>query len=172
MHAWVDKLETNLSHSADAFKQHKPSLDILRDTIDDKLPEYTDGADIETIIADLIRSGRANGIGQCVPATLPHDAIVQLLPGADLPETGVDALIEIPGVWSSAAPDDILGPTSMLICKHPTDANLNGSHFGVPFSLGMAIPGSDADAADDIIVAWWVPGSSASATLKPGKRRR
>ena len=100
MHTWVDKLETNLSHSADAFRQHKPSLDILRDTIDGKLPAYTDGADIETIIAVFIRIGHASGIGKCVPATLPHDAIVQLFPGADLPETGVDALIEIPGVYS------------------------------------------------------------------------
>ena len=43
-------------------------------------------------------------------------------------------------------------------------AGINDEHWGtastVPFSLGMAIPSSDADVSDYILVAWWVPGAS------------
>ena len=94
-----------------------PDLDILRKTIDGQLPEYADGPDIEMIIADIIRYGQTSTIETIAPATLPRDAIVQLFPGGDLPETGVDALIEIPGIWQPTAPDDILGPGSMVICR-------------------------------------------------------
>ena len=42
----------------------------------------------------------------------------------------------------------------------------------VPFSLGVAIPRADADDSDDIMVAWWVPGASPSATLRVGKKAK
>ena len=50
------------------------------------------------IIADIIRYGQPSTTEKIGLATLPHDAIVQLFPGGDLPETGVDSLIEIPGI--------------------------------------------------------------------------
>ena len=42
----------------------------------------------------------------------------------------------------------------------------------MPFSLGMAVPGSDADAWGYILVAWWVPGTSAAATAGTGKKAK
>ena len=47
--------------------------------------------------------------------------------------------------------------------------SIGGPDSTVPFSLGMAVPGSDADASGYILVAWWVPGTSAAATLRAGK---
>ena len=93
----------------------KPDLQILRRTIDGELPEYADGPGIETIIADIVRYGQTSAMAAIAPGTLPHDAIVQLFPGGDLPETGVDALTEA---------DDILGPGSMVICIGGTTSNI------------------------------------------------
>ena len=170
MHAWVDKYETKLAHSHDAFQKHKPELDILRQTIDGKLPEYADGPDIETIIADIILYGQRSTTDAIASATLPHDAIVQLFPGGDLPETGVDTLIEIPGIWRPTAPDDILGPGSMVICRPTLKMHIGPSTINLPFSLGMAIPGDDAD--DYVLVSWWVPGAAPSGSLRPGKKAK
>ena len=50
--------------------------------------------------------------------------------------------------------------------------SIGGSGSSVPFSLGMAVPGSDADASDCILVAWCVPGASAAATLRAGKKAK
>ena len=170
MHAWVDKYETKLAHSHDAFQKHKPELDILRQTIDGKLPEYADGPDIETIIADIIRYGQRSTTDAIASATLPHDAIVQLFPGGDLPETGVDTLIEIPGIWQPTAPDDILGPGSMVICRPTLTMHIGPTAIDLPFSLGMAIPGDDAD--DYVLVSWWVPGAAPSGSLRAGKKAK
>ena len=172
MHAWIDKFEMNLAHSHDAYTKHKLELDTLRQTINGELPEYAEGPDMELIIADIVRSGRATSSDKLVPATLPHDAIVQLFPGGDLPETGVDALIEIPGLWQPTVPDDILGPGSMVMCRPTFTMSIGGEKCTVPFSLGAAVPGSDADASDSIVVAWWVPGSSPAASLRPGKKAK
>ena len=38
MHAWLDKYETKLAHSHDAYTKHQPGLDILRKTIDGHYP--------------------------------------------------------------------------------------------------------------------------------------
>ena len=84
---------------------------------------------------------------------MPHDALVQLFPGADLPETCVDALIEIPGMRDAPVPDDIIGPSSMVICKPPLPMIVGGSTTPVPFSLGMVVPGSGADDCDYLVVA-------------------
>jgi len=172
MDAWIDKFETNLAYSHDSYTKHKPELDILRQTINGELPEYVDGPDIELIISDIVRFGQATSSEILVPVALPHDAIVQLFPGGDLPETGVDALVEIPGVWQPTVADDILGPGSMVICRPTSTMSIGGTTYTVPFSLGAAIPGSDADASDCIVVAWWVPGASPSASLRPGKKAK
>ena len=50
--------------------------------------------------------------------------------------------------------------------------SIGGSGSRVPFSLGMAVPGSDADAWGYILVAWWVPGTSAAATAGTGKKAK
>ena len=171
MHAWIDKFETNLAHSA-SYTKHKPELDTLRQIIDGKIPEYADGLGIDHIIADIIRFGRGTPTAILNVATLPHDAIVQLFPGGDLPETGVDSLIEVPGLWQPTVPDDILGPGSMVICRPSLTMNIGVTTTTVPFSLGMAIPGSDADDSDYILVAWWVPSASPAATLRPGKKAK
>ena len=169
MHAWVDKFETNLAHSHASYTKHKPEL-ILRQTIDGEIREYADGLD--HIIADIIRFGRGTPAAIQTFATLPHDAIVQLFPGGALPETGVDSLIEVPGVWQPTVPDDMLGPGSMVICRPPLTMSIGGTTTRVPFSLGMAIPGSDADDSDYILAAWWVPSASPAATLRPGKKAK
>ena len=106
------------------------------------------------------------------PVAFPPDAIVQLFPGADHPETGVDALIQIPGVWEPTVADDLLGPGSMVICRPTATMRIGDTTYTVPFSLGAAVPGSDADASDCIVVAWWVPGASPSAALRPGKKAK
>ena len=67
-------------------------------------------------------------------------------------------------------PDDIIGPGSMVICKPPLPMIVGGSTTPVPFSLGMVVPGSDADDCDYLVVAWWVPGASAAATFRRGKK--
>ena len=109
MMVWLDKFDTTLSHSHDSYTKHKPELIILRKTINGEIPEYADGPNIDDIIADIVRFGRAT---PTAPLSAP---VLQLFPGADLPETGVDGLIEIPGVWQPTAADDILGPCSMVI---------------------------------------------------------
>ena len=103
-----------------------PDLDILRKTIDGQLPEYADGPDIEMIIADIIRYGQPSTTETIGLATLPDDAIVQLVPGGDLPEMGVDALIQIPGIWQATAPDDIRDPWS-----YAGRAGIKDEHWGV-----------------------------------------
>ena len=172
MHAWIDKFEMNLAHSNASYTKLKPELDTLRQTIDGAIPEYAKGPDIDHIIADLIRFGRVTPTAALTPATLPHDAIVQLFPGGDLPETGVDSLIQIPGIWQATAPDDILGPGSMVICKPHLTMSTGATTTTVPFSLGMAIPGSDSDDSDYILVAWWVPSAAPVATFRPGKKAK
>ena len=106
------------------------------------------------------------------PVAFPPDAIVQLFPGADHPETGVDALIQIPGVWEPTVADDLLGPGSMVICRPTATMRIVDTTYTVPFSLGAAVPGSDADVSDYILVAWWVPGASAAATMRAGKKAK
>lgn len=172
MHAWINKFETNLAHSHDECTKHKPELDTLRQTIDGELPEFVDGPDIDRIIADIIRFGQTTPTAALAPGTLPHDVIVQLFPGGDLPETGVDTLVQIPGVWQPTAPDDILGPGSMVICKPALTMSIGGTTTTVPFSLGIAIPGSDVDGSESIMVAWWVPSASPAATFRPGKKAK
>ena len=173
MQSWLNRFEESLAHSHDAYTQHKPKLDILRQTIDGELPEYSGTADINAIISDIIRVGRG-----CVPtaapprAALPHDAIIQFFPGGDVPEMPVDALVEIPGLWQPPAPDDILGPGSMVICRQALTMRMGATSTIVPFSLGMAIPGNAADNPDYILVAWWVPTASPSASLRPGEKAK
>ena len=95
----------------------------------------------------------------------------------DLPETGVDALVEIPGVWQPTVADNILGPSSMVICSPTTSLSIGATRYTVPFSLGAVITdadadGCDADASERIVVAWWVPGAAPSAALRPGKKAK
>ena len=105
-----------------------------------------------------------------VHTVIPQDAIVQLFPGADLPETPVDALIELPNVWVPTAPNMLFGPGSMIISRPAF--NIGGSSV-IPFSLGMALPSGDADAdGGDVLVAWWVPGVSPAATFRAGIKRK
>ena len=121
MHAWIDKYETKLAHSHDAYTKHKADLDTLRQTIDGGLPEYSSGPDIEQIIADLVRLGRSTPTRE-VASTMPHDAIVQLFPGADLPETNVDALIQIPGMRDApveAMPVSYVIDLTLSVAIHP-----------------------------------------------------
>ena len=76
--AWIDKFETNLAHSHDdSYLNHKPELDILRQTINGEIPEYADGPNIDVIIADIIRVGQGTHTAAALTAPiLPHDAIV------------------------------------------------------------------------------------------------
>ena len=98
MHAWIDKFEQSLAHSHDAYTKHKPELDILRQTINGELPEYSATGDINAIIDDIIRVWRG-----CVrtaalpPAALPHDAVVQFFPPGSqraCPEQEISSLNE------------------------------------------------------------------------------
>ena len=79
-----------------------------------------------------------------------------------------DPLIEVPG---PTAPDDIVRPGSMVICRPASKMVIckppgSEATYNVPFSLGMVLPMCEADAYDDILVAWWVPGTSAAAGKK------
>ena len=174
MLAWVDKFETNLAHSHDSYEKYKPELDMLRQTIKHELPEYVHDPNIDMIISDIVRYGQGASSDMLpVPIAYPPDALVQLFPGGDLPETGVDALIEIPGVWEPpAAADTLLGPGTMVICRGASTMSIGAVTYTVPFSLGMVIAGNDMDASDCIVVAWWVPGASPSAALRGGRKKR
>ena len=72
-------------------------MDALRQTIDGELPEYNATTDIDRIFADIVRYGQTAHTPALTAASLPHDAIVQLFPGGDIPETGSDSLIHNPG---------------------------------------------------------------------------
>ena len=79
--------------------------------------------------------------------------------------------LEVPG---PTAPDDIVRPGSMVICRPASKMVIckppgSEATYNVPFSLGMVLPMREADAYDDILVAWWVPGTSAAATMRAGK---
>ena len=85
-----------------------------------------------------------------------------------------DPLIEVPG---PTAPDDIVRPGSMVICRPASKMVIckppgSEATYNVPFSLGMVLPMREADAYDDILVAWWVPGTSAAATMRAGKKAK
>ena len=69
-HAWIHKFETNLAHSHDSYTRHKADLDTLRQTIDGELPEYADGPDIDTIIADIVRFGQTTPTAALAPAAI------------------------------------------------------------------------------------------------------
>ena len=106
-------------------------------------------------------------------AVLPHDAIVQLFPGGDLPDLPVNSLIEIPGIWQPTESTNIFGPGSMVVCRPTIRIDIGGTTSTVPFSLGMAVVGEEADANDDyIMVSWWIPGTSAKASMQPGKKAK
>ena len=107
---------------------------------------------IEMMIADITRTSTTGTIG--LPA-LSH----------------ADPLIEVPG---PTAPDDIVRPGSMVICRPASKMVIckppgSEATYNVPFSLGMVLPMREADAYDDILVAWWVPGTS---TMRAGKKAK
>ena len=85
----------------------------------------------------------------------------------------MNSLIQIPGIWQPTESTNIFGPGSMVICRPTLKIDNGGTTSTVPFSVGMAVVGSDADAIDDyIMVAWWIPGASAAATMKVGKKAK
>ena len=93
--------------------------------------------------------------------------ILLALQGADVPETAVDELIEIPGVWRPSAPSAAVGPGAMMICKASTMA-VGGKEL--PFSLGMMTVGLEDDFKDQLLISWWVLGESSAATMHPDKK--
>ena len=146
MHAFVNKLETHLANSNNL---DKADLNTLRQTINGQHPEYAEEQlTIDTIIADIVRYGQLSTPVGRGSAVLPHDAIVQLFPGGDLPETGVNSLIEIPGIWQPTESNTILGPGSMVICIGGTTSNIppggDVSDDKLPGASAAACPGASA----------------------------
>ena len=61
----------------------------------------------------------------------------------------------------------------MVICRPTIKIDIAGTTSTVPFSLGMAVVGDEADANDDyIMVAWWIPGTNPAATMRAGKKAK
>ena len=134
--------------------QHKPELDFLRKTIEGngQLPEYSSSVDTKKILVALMRFGQSGPVEPLVVGVLPHDTSVQLFPGVDLLETGLDALIVFLSNWEATAPVDILGLGSMVTCNNRDECWWETAE--VPFSLGMAVPCGHDDDSDNLVVAW------------------
>ena len=59
----------------------------------------------------------------------------------------------------------------MVICRPTLKMNIGDRTYKVPFSLGAVVSGSNADVSDCMVVAWWVPGTSSSAAMRPGRKK-
>ena len=126
------------------------------------------GPSIDRIIADILDLGRQSlakpEVDRSGLEALPADSIVQLFPGADLPNVPVDALVHIDGVGGMSRPK-VLIDASFVICKSTSLTKMNGTLL--LFTLAQIVDCRHAH--DDILVAWWLPPLSAKADFKGGR---
>ena len=111
MLAWVDKLAVFLSDPHDTISKHRHDLQWLRDVINGTCMDSSlrKGVDINRAIVALLRHADQDPTSApCEPErvrstdVMPPDQLVQLFPGADIPEYPADALVHVPGL--SVAP--------------------------------------------------------------------
>ena len=169
MMAWVAKLEASLADAHRTIDQHREDLAWLRQVISRTNPKYTTGPSVGAMISDLIRLDAATTAPHTMGGAMPPDQIVQLFPGADLPLAPLENLTHVSGIWEPPPMPQVIAHGSMLVCK-PQAASVNDTPL--LFAMRMAIPEPEADGADEVLVAWWVPPLASAATFKAGRKKK
>ena len=165
---WLNKFESMLADTPGALAKHGPSLRRLRDVIDGKVPQFTQGVSIDQLINDL----KMASAGQTLPqnnqriAELPPDILAQYFPSADHPAMPVDTLISIQSRWEPPA-HSVLIPGAMVVTK--AQPRMTASYatipMDVPFHVGMVV---ECAQVDGITVDYWVPAVANKARLGGG----
>ena len=175
LQSWIDKLELFLcdgQHTVDNFASR---ITWLRKLIDHNVPLYTTGPPLRTIVHELLKLGNPSKHSTWNESmdngnTLPCDQITQLFPGADHQQQPVNTLVslESKGVGVRVQPPSVLMAGSFIICKSTAATKVNGAPMLFTMGICVAPPRSHTD---DILVAWWLPGSSAERKFKSGRSK-
>ena len=178
MLSWVDKLAVFLTDSHDTISKHRDDLQWLRHVITGRCidPSLCKRVDINHAIVALLRHADKDPLSApCEPErvrptdVLPPDQLVQLFPGADIPEYPTDALVHVPGLSAAPPVSNLIGPGSMVICKSAADSRCRGQRL--QFLLARVLPQHNANADADVLVEWWLPSMAKESSLKPGKKK-
>lgn len=179
MLSWVDKLAIFLTDSHDTISKHRDDLQWLRHVITGTCIDSSlrKGVDINRAIVALLRHADKDPTSALCELervrptdVMPPDQIVQLFPGADIPEYPTDALVHVPGLSVAPRVSNLIGPGSMVICKSDADSRCRGQRL--LFLLAMVLPQHNANADADVLVEWWLPAMSKESSLAAGKKKQ
>ena len=93
---WLDTLSHSLADVHNTYATRHADVQWLRDFVEGRLCQYVQGPSIEDFVRRLVASNRAGAVPPASAASaVPSDAIVQMFPGADVPQMPANALLQV-----------------------------------------------------------------------------